>query len=351
MQHNFKKYPDFIPNKKSLAIVNVILASIPSQYHWITNPLGLKGDYDLGLQYLEEVIQSNSVYSEECKMLKAILNAFILNDDFAAIHILQDLYEQDTSNQLYNFVLSTLYFKNRHNDQALQLLKNRNQSSDYTLVPAYNYFLAEAQLNKLEYRKSISNYEEYLKGYNGKHHIQSSHFKLHTAYYLLNEKVLAKEHFNQINTTEKTITWPDQYAVDYAIRQEIPDTNLMKVRLLFDGGYYDQALQSLLKKDTYSTRKDSIEYTYRLARLYQFYHRKTDAITLYKKTISLSDYDDLWYFAPNSALQLGYIYEQKDNYTLAKKYFKEALKYKNHAYKQSLDDKAKRELKSLKYSE
>ena len=71
------------------------------------------------------------------------------------------------------------------------------------------------------------------------------------------------------------------------------------------------------------------------------------AIGLYKNTI-LESGDKGWYFAPNSALQLGYYYETGDNLQKAKEYFELALSYKNHPYKNSIDNKAKAALARLK---
>ena len=49
LEENIKNYPDFIPNKKTDAIINLILGSIPGEYRWITDNLGLKGDHYRGL--------------------------------------------------------------------------------------------------------------------------------------------------------------------------------------------------------------------------------------------------------------------------------------------------------------
>ena len=47
------------------------------------------------------------------------------------------------------------------------------------------------------------------------------------------------------------------------------------------------------------------------------------------------------YFAARAALQIGLIYEQKGNLSLAITFFNTCLEMKNHAFKNSLDQKAK----------
>ncbi|MBY0425173.1 MAG: hypothetical protein K2Q22_06020, partial [Cytophagales bacterium] len=57
---------------------------------------------------------------------------------------------------------------------------------------------------------------------------------------------------------------------------------------------------------------------------------------------------DNLYFAPSACLYLGYIYMDKKDTQKAKLYFENVLFYKNHDYKNSLDNKAKAALDKLK---
>jgi tetratricopeptide (TPR) repeat protein len=95
------------------------------------------------------------------------------------------------------------------------------------------------------------------------------------------------------------------------------------------------------------TKREKLEYLYRSARLYHKAGQVNEGITYYLKTIELSK-DENYYFAPNSALQLGYIYLSRVEKEEAKKYFQLALSYKNYEYKNSIDNKAKAALNELK---
>ncbi|MFM7856313.1 MAG: hypothetical protein ACKO96_31430 [Flammeovirgaceae bacterium] len=95
------------------------------------------------------------------------------------------------------------------------------------------------------------------------------------------------------------------------------------------------------------TKKEQAELLYRKARLAHKTHNTSAAKTLYLQCIAFTK-DYPWYFAPNSALQLGYMAQDQKDYALAKKYFEQALGYKKHEYKNSIDSKAKFALEQIK---
>ena len=82
------------------------------------------------------------------------------------------------------------------------------------------------------------------------------------------------------------------------------------------------------------------EYYYRLARIYDDLGRKEEAIAAYLTTIRLGE-KQREYFAAKAALQLGYIYEKRQDPSQAIGYFQKCVAIKDHDYKNSLDQKAK----------
>lgn len=101
-----------------------------------------------------------------------------------------------------------------------------------------------------------------------------------------------------------------------------------------------------LTEDSFESEKEKTEYNYRKARLADKTGDLFTAKLYYSRTVSMSGTRP-WYFAPNSALQLGYIAKSNNDTVAAKKYFELALSYKNHAYKNSIDGKAKSALEQL----
>jgi TolA-binding protein len=100
------------------------------------------------------------------------------------------------------------------------------------------------------------------------------------------------------------------------------------------------------EKDLPSLR-DQVEYYYRRARIEHKTEQLAAAKLFYRQTIDMAG-DESWYFAPNACLQLGYILEAENNKTEARSFFKKALTYKKHEYKNSIDSKAKSAIARLR---
>jgi tetratricopeptide (TPR) repeat protein len=89
------------------------------------------------------------------------------------------------------------------------------------------------------------------------------------------------------------------------------------------------------------------EYYYRRGRLAHKTQDVTGAKVFYLQTIDLTG-NQPWYFAPNAALQMGYIFQAQGDVASARKYFEKALSYKRYVYKNGIDSKAKSALDQLK---
>src|SRR6185312_2059729 len=55
LRENAQKYPDFILNKKTLGLINVIFGSIPPNLKTVTRILGMTGNVQTGIKQLEEL--------------------------------------------------------------------------------------------------------------------------------------------------------------------------------------------------------------------------------------------------------------------------------------------------------
>jgi tetratricopeptide (TPR) repeat protein len=347
LNENAKLYPSFIPTKKSLGMLNILLGSIPSQYTWITNTLGFKGNVQTGKKYLQEVIQAKIIFSHEANLYLALCNQYVLHEN-ADVQSLKNFISIHTDNLLWNYITTSILLKQGNAREALQTVEKHPMGKWYVDFPFIEYVHGEALIQTGKYEQSRVYFLQFIDKNKGKNLLKDSYFKLFLSYWLLNQDAIAMTYWNKINTVGQVIYEADKYADKLVKTNELPNKTLTKIRLFTDGGLFTEA-QAILKVTgihDMSNYKDKLEYYYRIARLYHKMGQLQEAIDYYKKVIQLSK-NNSYYFAPNSSLQLGYIFEEMKNYPMAKMYYQQAINYKNHEYESSIEQKAKAGLASL----
>jgi tetratricopeptide (TPR) repeat protein len=127
-----------------------------------------------------------------------------------------------------------------------------------------------------------------------------------------------------------------------------PNINLLKARLLFDGGYLAKSLDllSASKADDFNNIKDKTEYFYRLGRVNDRLEKDDLALSNYQNAINTGKYLK-YYYAANAAVQMGKIYERKKNNAKAKSSFNIAISMKDHEQENSIENEAKQGLKRM----
>ena len=121
-----------------------------------------------------------------------------------------------------------------------------------------------------------------------------------------------------------------------------PNPLLLKSRLLNDGGFHKEALSILYGKsiEQFNTEEDRLEFSYRVARIYDDLGRKDEAIKYYQTAIVLGEHRKE-YYAARAALQIAQIYEERGQKALAISYYQKCLGMDDHEYKDSIDQRAK----------
>jgi tetratricopeptide (TPR) repeat protein len=342
-----EKFPDYLPIRKTTGILEVILGSVPDKYNWVLNLLNMRGSVSEGLADLDMVRASDHPFSTEGKLLKALVQGFILQEITPAYEEVKVLLGEEKENRLATFLAASLALKNAENEVALTLLESLRDS--VAGLPLYyaDYLSGEAYLHKADYLNSISSYRWFINHHSGQNFIKDAYYKIGLCYWLNGNENDALAVFNEARSHGKEATEADKSAARSLAEKTPPNRKLSKIRYFTDGGYYQEAEVMLSKLTSMDllVKKDQVEYYYRKARL-AHKTNKADAASLYKQTIDMTGQDN-WYFAPNSCLQLGYIHQSENKLKEAKEYFERALSYKRHEYKNSIDSKARSALAQI----
>src|SRR5690606_7515933 len=211
-----------------------------------------------------------------------------------------------------------------------------------------HHMAADMYLYKGHYQQSTLENRYFLKHYRGRHYLKDANFKLYLASILNNDPLTAQFYYSSIHNSGTTVVEEDKYAQKFIENKDQVNKQLLKARLHADGGYYQLALKALNEFEVANAKnhQEEIEYFYRKARIFQGLGNTDSAVIYYQKTIATAGALP-YYFAPNAALQLGYLAADRNDKTAARNYFKKALSYPKHEYKNSIDSKARIALSTL----
>ena len=348
-QECIKKYPAFAPIKKTYGVIQVMIGSVPDKYHWFMSLLGMHGSVSKGQKLLQELRESKSSLNTEATILFFCIKGFI-NQQFAEAAIgLHECLKEQPENRLVLFIAVNMCMKDSQSEKALEYMATLDQHNQGLLMYYVEYLHAEALLNKGEYQNAIGYYQKFLKGYRSQSFKKDAHYKIAVCNWLLNNDAEAKIYFEKDKIVGRDQADPDKNAAMQLVENKFPNKKLLKVRYSTDGGFYSEAqlaVQSIHFTELHSL-KEQTEYFYRLARLAHKTEEFSVAKIYYEETIKLSK-ENPWYFAPNAALQLGYIYRDQKDFEKAKKYFELAMSYRKHEYKSSIDTKSRSALDQMK---
>ncbi|WP_298608474.1 lipopolysaccharide assembly protein LapB [uncultured Spirosoma sp.] len=350
---NQKLFPDFLPTYKSLGTLHIMIGSVPDNYAWVAHLLGLRGTIRQGQQELVRA-QQDSIFRLETRLIDLMVRAYVLKFTDSESQVVQQLVNEHADNLLLHFFGATIEQKAGHSEQALSYLLKRPTGSAYQSLPIIDNILGDIYLQKGEYGIANDHFQRFLTSYRGQNFLKDSYYKLFLSHWLADEPDAQSRPFLQkVLTTGRTTVESDKAAQKFAetyvkkgasANQKV----LMRARLASDGGFTDSALAYLrpYTEAKFTSAAEKAEYNYRMGRIYQRRNEPDAAIPYHNQALTLSEPEGLS-FGATAALQLGYIYQQKNDRKRARSFFQKALSFKRHEYKNSIDNKARAGLSQL----
>jgi tetratricopeptide (TPR) repeat protein len=353
LEENLKKFPDFKATNKSLGLLRALVGNIPDSYKWIANLLAFRGNTQDGMRMMHEFVATESklpemkYFQKEAAFLTAYME-IIINKEKNKSWDLICRYTPDYAGNLFScFARAYVAKASGRNDIVIDLLQKRPQGRDY--IPFYylDFMIGECKLFRSDKDADIY-LKRYVSLFTGQNYIKDGYQKLAWHYLVNNREDLYKLYMSMGVRYGKAETDEDKHALKDATSGEVPNVVLLRARLYFDGAYYQKAMSYLsgYTINSFTTEKDRLEYVYRMGRISHESGQYLKAIEWYGKTINLGS-GLTYYFAANSSLQLGVIYEKLGQKDLAKTYFKKCFEFGKHEYKNSIEQKAKIGLKRL----
>jgi Tetratricopeptide repeat len=353
LEANQKKFPSFMPNKMSLGILHAIVGSIPDNYKWGFKLLsGMNGTTQQGQSEIEQVIhyaKSNDfVFEQEALVMYAFLTLHLNNQNDNAWQLINSPKLKPKENLLAAFALSNVAMRTGRNDKAIEILQNRPANAAY-----YPFHFLDYQLGLCKMYRGDSDADTYIKRYvsnfHGRNYLKEANQRLAWFELLKGNWDGYKAYLEAAKSAGKSDIGGDKNALKEAKSGVAPNADLLRSRLLFDGGYYQKAYNYLSQKNdnNFAQEAEKLEFNYRLGRILQMLKKPNDAIVYFDKTIQAGK-STRYYFACNAALQMGIIYEENNNKTKAREYYNFCLALNPDDYADGLHSKAKAGLGRLK---
>ncbi len=339
LEENQKIFPEFTLNKKGLGLIHALLGAVPEQFNWIINLAGLDGDVALGLSELDEVLSDKNfnMYENEVLFLLSFLQINLNENDAISQQYLNRIGDGYKENILLNFTAARLSNNLGENELTLKILEDK--PSSLSAFPFYylNYLQAMSYLYQLNYENAKQQFEVFLGDFKGLNYIKSAYHKLAWVAFLQKNYEKKNEYFAKVISEGNTSIDEDKVAMKDAEDIYFSSPVLLKARLLYDGGYYENALNQIIAFE----QIDNVEYWYRLARVKsKLEYKNNEIIAHYQKSYDLGK-ESTAYYAPMSALQIALIYEKQNELDKAAIYFEKCLLISDFDYERGIHKKAK----------
>ena len=343
LESNKEAHPNFIYNYKSLSVIHSLIetVTIPG---FMKSILGLKGSIETGLDEINFVLkeQQDFIFINEAEAIKTFILFYQLNQKEEAWEYLSKSQLMEFQNPLALFLVSKIAQRSGRNDYAIEILDQRAISP--TALP-FHYLELQLGISKLRVLnpEARDHIENFIREFDGLHYVKEAYQKLAWSYIIFeNEYEKYDSIMNHMSSKGETLVDDDKQVVEEFKSKNVISKPLLETRLLYDGGYYNQALK-ILEKEGHQLGQDiihQVEFRYRKARTLQALNKFDEAIDQYEFLMKYQEKIESFYKC-QSALQMGLIYEKLEEFKKAEEQFRVCLKIKSNKYKRSLHQKAK----------
>lgn len=344
-----EKHPGYYPAVADLGIMEVLIGTVPDRYRWVMNLLNFEGTISQGKKKIYKVLHV-SLESEQWSYLEKptlfMLSFVEMNtSDKVDERLMNRLLEVDKAGEveqepLIIFLYADLLHKDNQNDRALEILNYYNPDKEEVRFHYLNYMKGLSQLYRFD-RACLKSLDHFTANFDGLHFIKSAYQKKAWFYLLHQDTVRYLNEMQHVLKEGGAMTGADKQALKEAECGEIPHADLLRARLLFDGGYFNDALEVLKgSSQPLESLSESTEYDYRMGRILHMLGQYQEAINFYLRAYAEGqELED--YFAANAMLMTGRVYLKLQEAEKAEAAFERCLDLSGFDYQYSIHQKAR----------
>ncbi len=336
-------------NKLS-GILGVLFQQIPDQYIKYLKLLGIRTSGLSGYNGLERfygsALPGTAQRMEGYLLMVTALKEFS-QDPGAAWSFIQSEGSPMIENPLIRYQCALSALKAGDCNTAVNLLETGVRPNAKAPFSYWNYQLGRTKLYQ-DSPESVVYFDKFLSDPSSDNYKHSA-ISMAAFYFLVHGK---QDQVNQYIINLRNLNAPlnmiDKQALIELSAAKLPNPYLLRMRFLFDGGYYEECMKdcvTLLLAGGISGPEDG-ELLYRKARCEQRLGRTPAALKTFQEVIARADRINS-YIVPNSALQAGYLYKKTGQKELARKYYNICLDLNKYAYRDGINRQAQAALREL----
>jgi hypothetical protein len=352
LKENAAAFPAFAADDALYGAEESLAGIIPDSYKWLTNILGMRGNFSAGLarlnNYLRLFPRDENPFHEEALLYSAFIR-FQFGAAKQAVwqQISNDAYFPVAGNLMRSFFRANLAMSFRKADIAISTLRSIENNPGWPSWPVLDLELGSALLLKLD-GSCLIYFDRYISRNRGKLFTKDALHMAALAAYSEGNYQLARAYKNRITTEGSLNTDADKQAQRFAKNDTWPQPLLLSARMLIDGGYAEQALQKLrtVNETTFTNIADRLEYNFRLGRALEDTDDAGNAVQVYQRVIN-EGRERPEHYAARAALQMAGIYESRNQKAEALRYYHTTLSMRNHDYQSGIDQQARAGLARL----
>jgi tetratricopeptide (TPR) repeat protein len=351
LEENTQRFPTFVQTYKGMGLLHTLVGTVPDNYRWAAKMIGVDGTVPQGIAEMERVIKGFSGRPEFIHVQKETLFLFtflqlnLVNDEPSVLALQKHLAKH--SGPLMDFAKARVLQRTGDTDAAITLLEH-SLAKRPSAFPYLQFLLGDMKLARLD-TDADRPFLTYLKVFKGKSYLKACHQKLGWhALIVRNDPKTYREQLALVKGVGSTMVDEDKAAQKEAESAVLPNTTLLKARLMFDVGYHARALEELEHSPAvnFTTADERLERQYRIGRIHHAMGNTQKAVDAYRTTMR-DGAQSTRYFAANAALQLGILYERMGEKEKARSAFLACSSFKNTEYRDSINQKAKAGLNRL----
>ena len=326
-----------------LGLYNFAIAQIPASFKWALNLVGISGEKDLGVKYLETVAEGGKYAKVEAKYYLAQIDMDFLIDYESSAAILKKLIRKYPGNILFNYSYAVLLMKQRKLTEANKLLVKVIKVGDkqFNQITSFSYFLKgdiNFRNNQLDSAKTY--YLHFLDQADNNDYAGIASYRLAICYEATGEREEAVKYFEKAQNGNMDLD-DDIYAKRKGEMYAKRTLSSLELNLIFDynmieAGKYKAAydsLQSILPQ-IQSEKIKAEAFLYKSEAAF-YMGNYQESIDLANQALGLNSSNEKWVI-PFSYYYLARAYKKLGNTEEVKSFAEKADEENNYDYQNKL---------------